>query len=105
VTKTEIVLDPALWFNADTKGNQYLRSLFHIVSRSTTMQGSESTAAKTEAPPRDYGTVDESQAYRPDCPGKMICPITDELICIDRCPLGEEQGQETAAPSCCQTAN
>jgi hypothetical protein len=25
---------------------------------------------------------------RPDCPGRIICPLTGELICRDRCPLG-----------------
>ncbi|MEE8153401.1 MAG: cation transporter [Phycisphaerales bacterium] len=25
---------------------------------------------------------------RPDCPGKIICPLTGDLVCKDRCPLG-----------------
>jgi len=25
-------------------------------------------------------------AERPDCPGKIICPVTGELVCKDRCP-------------------
>ncbi len=24
---------------------------------------------------------------RPDCPGKIVCPLTGELVCKDRCPL------------------
>lgn len=28
----------------------------------------------------------KSQANRPNCPGKIVCPQTGELICRDRCP-------------------
>lgn len=24
---------------------------------------------------------------RPDCPGQIVCPLTGELVCTDRCPL------------------
>jgi hypothetical protein len=24
---------------------------------------------------------------RPDCPGRIVCPLTGELVCKDRCPL------------------
>lgn len=27
---------------------------------------------------------------RADCPGKIVCPINGELVCQDRCPLGDE---------------
>jgi len=40
---------------------------------------------------------------RADCPGQIECPLTGELVCIDRCPV--EQGKVTTAsarPSCCQ---
>ena len=23
---------------------------------------------------------------RPDCPGRIVCPLTGELVCKDRCP-------------------
>lgn len=26
-------------------------------------------------------------ATRADCPGMIACPITGELVCIDRCPI------------------
>ncbi|MBI4603497.1 MAG: hypothetical protein HY721_16215 [Planctomycetes bacterium] len=42
---------------------------------------------------------------RPDCPGKIICPITGEEVCADRCPLGPEAAKsaaKTAAGSCCE---
>ena len=34
---------------------------------------------------------------REDCPGKMTCPLTGELVCKDRCPLGAEGAIEPAA--------
>lgn len=39
---------------------------------------------------------------RPDCPGKIICPLTGELICKDECPAGEMAG-ECCKLSCCGT--
>lgn len=38
-------------------------------------------------------------AERSDCPGKMICPLTGEVICADKCPMN------AAAPSCCKPSN
>lgn len=28
----------------------------------------------------------QAQADRPDCPGKIVCPLTGEQVCRDRCP-------------------
>lgn len=42
-----------------------------------------------------------TRSERPDCPGKIICPITGELICIDQCPAQE---QSVAAPEQAQAA-
>ena len=46
---------------------------------------------------------------RPDCPGKIICPLTGELVCKDRCPLGadtEANKEETPElPACCRGEN
>ncbi len=39
---------------------------------------------------------------RPDCPGQIICPLTGEPVCADRCPLGRSGGQSEDVPSCCQ---
>ena len=39
---------------------------------------------------------------RADCPGKMVCPITGNVICADQCPLDEQMPAPT--PSCCKTA-
>lgn len=27
---------------------------------------------------------------REDCPGMIVCPLTGKLVCKDRCPLGEK---------------
>lgn len=39
---------------------------------------------------------------RPDCPGKIVCPLTGKLVCKDRCPLHKSSENDLAAkPSCC----
>ena len=38
---------------------------------------------------------------RSDCPGKIVCSITGEVICSDQCPAGEPVASETAVASCC----
>jgi hypothetical protein len=40
-----------------------------------------------------------SNIGRSDCPGQIVCPLTGELVCKDRCPL--DQGK-LEAPPCCQ---
>ncbi len=37
-----------------------------------------------------------SSSDRADCPGKIVCPLTGEVICADRCPLGTAAAAETA---------
>lgn len=34
---------------------------------------------------------------RPDCPGRVECPLTGEPVCRDRCPAESAE----AAPACC----
>ncbi len=34
---------------------------------------------------------------RPDCPGRIVCPLTGKLVCKDRCAL-EESVPDTEAP-------
>ncbi|TWT44500.1 hypothetical protein RAS1_09150 [Phycisphaerae bacterium RAS1] len=44
-------------------------------------------------------------AERTDCPGKIVCPLTGELVCEDRCPLGAQKAdttEDTAIPACCR---
>jgi hypothetical protein len=40
---------------------------------------------------------------REDCPGRIECPLTGELICVDQCPV-DQKGASIAVnrPSCCK---
>ncbi|MBI4556731.1 MAG: hypothetical protein HY706_04045 [Candidatus Hydrogenedentes bacterium] len=43
-------------------------------------------------------------AERPDCPGKIICPLTGAPVCKDRCPVlpgNSDDGQPGTGRSCC----
>lgn len=33
------------------------------------------------------------------CPGRIVCPLTGELVCADRCPLNGET--DFPLPLCC----
>ena len=69
-------------------------------------QETTATAERAENPSNCEGTLAETNAIRPDCPGKIVCPLTGELVCEDRCPLGEGQIKVQATPrSCCQNLN
>jgi hypothetical protein len=40
---------------------------------------------------------------RADCPGRIECPLTGELICVDQCPAAKtEAGKGEDVPACCQ---
>jgi hypothetical protein len=45
-----------------------------------------------------------ARSERPDCPGKLVCPLTGELVCKDRCPLGGQVAadQTKELPPCCR---
>jgi len=30
--------------------------------------------------------VSPADTTRPDCPGKIVCPLTGQQVCVDRCP-------------------
>lgn len=48
-----------------------------------------------------YALAGGGQAGRLDCPGTVVCPLTGEAVCRDRCPLGVDQSKTAAgAPSC-----
>ncbi|GJQ27680.1 MAG: hypothetical protein HBSAPP02_27120 [Phycisphaerae bacterium] len=50
-----------------------------------------------------YAVNSRVSADRPDCPGKIVCPLTGEEVCRDRCPLNKsERTAVKAAPSCCR---
>ncbi len=45
---------------------------------------------------------------RPVCPGKVVCPLTGELVCKDRCPLktgpaANTSDEKSSLPVCCRT--
>lgn len=37
---------------------------------------------------------------RPDCPGRIECPQTGELVCVDRCPLEKAEAAPPAKVGC-----
>ena len=39
---------------------------------------------------------------RPDCPGQVVCPLTGELVCRDRCPAAAASADAADVPSCCR---
>jgi hypothetical protein len=40
---------------------------------------------------------------RADCPGRIECPLTGELICVDHCPVDQQNAAITPSrPSCCK---
>lgn len=43
-----------------------------------------------------------AEANRADCPGKIICPLTGEPVCSDQCPLVQPDDRTVAVPSCCR---
>lgn len=55
----------------------------------------------------------QTDSSRPDCPGKITCPLTGEEVCRDRCPLQESpalqsNGETSSAPAksgCCAGVN
>ena len=36
-----------------------------------------------------YAVSSSSSTGRADCPGKIVCPLTGELVCRDRCPTAD----------------
>ena len=41
-------------------------------------------------------------AQRPDCPGQITCPLDGQPVCRDRCPVTAAQtDQPTEARACC----
>ncbi len=45
-----------------------------------------------------------ARSERPDCPGRIVCPLTGELVCKDRCPLGAQGAAAPTIelPACCR---
>lgn len=52
-----------------------------------------------------YTVSSSSYTDRADCPGKIVCPLTGQLVCNDRCPLGKDKNEkQPVLLSCCQTS-
>lgn len=49
---------------------------------------------------RDLGPLVDP--LRSDCPGKIVCPISGELVCRDECPLGDARATAGELPACCR---
>ena len=54
-----------------------------------------------------YAVSSSSSTDRTDCPGKIICPLTGELVCKDRCPLHDdaESAETVVLPAYCNINN
>lgn len=40
---------------------------------------------------------------RDDCPGRIECPLTGELVCVDQCPTDQKDASVPGdRPSCCK---
>ncbi len=47
----------------------------------------------------------DGSTERADCPGKVVCPLTGELVCRDQCPLGSSgnaSASDNELPPCCR---
>ncbi len=42
-------------------------------------------------------TVGATVAVRTDCPGTVVCPLTGEIVCVDRCPVARDAKGAQAA--------
>lgn len=48
-----------------------------------------------------YALAGSGHVGRPDCPGTVVCPLTGEAVCRDRCPLNAEQREKATRAPCC----
>ncbi len=47
-----------------------------------------------------FAVSSSSPTERDDCPGKIVCPLTGELVCEDQCPVDEKTSTEDLAECC-----
>ena len=52
-----------------------------------------------------YAVSSSSSPDRTDCPGKIVCPLTGDLVCKDRCPAHSTDSAETVVPPACCGGN
>ena len=43
-----------------------------------------------------------ARSERSDCPGRIVCPLTGELVCKDRCPVHNAESAETVVSLACR---
>ena len=48
-----------------------------------------------------YAFAAGAEANRPECPGTIVCPLTGEIVCKDRCPVLANGAEEQPLSSCC----
>lgn len=74
-----------------------------VAASALTAAGLMTGCASTANPSGGMGVVASERA---DCPGKIVCPITGELICADQCPAegGAGTAVASARPACCSAA-
>lgn len=49
--------------------------------------------------PLAFASGDKSEVRR-DCPGKVVCPLTGEEVCKDRCPLATGKAKAETRQDC-----
>ena len=78
----------------------------HTDARTDAKSDPKTIEERAENPSCCESKLVETEAIRLDCPGKIVCPLTGELVCEDRCPLGDGQSEAKAvSPGCCETLN
>jgi len=80
------------------------------MTRSTFMKVGLAALTVTAAGALGFASTEKD---RPDCPGKIVCPLTGELVCLDQCPnldttqidfqneLSTDTFSQSTLPPCC----
>jgi hypothetical protein len=82
-----VLLVEARWLGGSV-GLQVLGTLLLVASAATsTTRPAPPAPALIRIERRDESCAGAVAAYnRDDCPGTKVCPVTGQLICVDRCP-------------------
>jgi hypothetical protein len=48
-----------------------------------------------------YAVAGSGKATRSDCPDTIVCPVTGETVCRDRCPLNGDPRDTPSVSPCC----
>lgn len=68
-----------------------------MMTRKTFISLIAATIAATSLGAFGLGSPTQTQNH-PDCPGRIVCPITGDLVCRDRCPLGKQAADRLDCP-------